>query len=304
MNPLRSWQDRKAWREALDRFLDRQRLLGRSEATIRNLRKAVMHLAVRLRARLPHAVTSRQIAAHVGATLARVGRATARQYVWAIRKFFGDLVESGELLVSPAEDLPLPRSRPRLLGRILTRNEMARLLSVPDTRRLAGIRDRALVEFLYATGLRASELRRLKVEDVDDNAVRVRAGKGGKDRIVPLARTAQRRLEEYLAIRPKLARYRPGVEELFLTRWGKPFGECMLQQHLRKLGARAGLRLTCHTLRRTFATHLIAAGASPAAVAALLGHGDLETLGRYAAVSARELKETHRRTHPREADDE
>jgi integrase/recombinase XerD len=127
--------------------------------------------------------------------------------------------------------------------------------------------------------------------DLAAGVVTVRNGKGAKDRVVPLTKAVIEWLRRYLAVRNT-------HDVLFLTRWGKPFGEAMFQKVLQKRG------ITCHVLRRTVATHLLEGGASPAAVAAILGHVDLETLSRYARVAAKEVKSAHARFHPREKDDE
>jgi integrase/recombinase XerD len=216
----------------------------------------------------------------------KVSRGTLRTYLSCVNRYFARL----ELLVPPS--VPLPRKAARPMGRVLSKAEIAALLEGCDVRRHAGLRNRALLELLYSTGLRASEVRRLRREDVDLEAglVTVRNGKGGKDRVVPLTTSAVAWLERYLRIRRE-------HEILFLSRWGKPFGEVGFQQILRRLG------VTCHVLRRTMATHLLEGGASPADVAGILGHVGLETLSRYARVGSKAVKAAHTRFHPREKDD-
>jgi integrase/recombinase XerD len=145
----------------------------------------------------------------------------------------------------------------------------------------------------------------LKAADVDlggASAV-VRAGKGAKDRVAPVGKAAVEWLGRYLAEgRPHLLADRPDVEELFLSDRGRALGEQTFAIHLKRLGREAGLaqNLTCHVIRRTLATALLRNGASPQEVAALLGHEDVRSLGRYVAFAAREVKEAHQKSHPRE----
>jgi integrase/recombinase XerD len=156
------------------------------------------------------------------------------------------------------------------------------------------LRDRALLEFLYSTGLRLSEARRVTLQDLGDGKVIVRGGKGGKDRVVPVGANAMIWVTRYLPER------KASNDALFQTDTGRPFGSAWLSQLIRRLGQTAGLAVNAHTIRRSLATHLLAAGASPSAVAAILGHADLRSLSRYAAAVDRDLKETHAKTHPRE----
>lgn len=172
-----------------------------------------------------------------------------------------------------------------------------------------GLRDRAMLEFAYSTALRVAELHRVKVSDVDvtQEIALVCEGKGGKDRVVPIGRAALEWLNRYLSIaRPVLAKSRPEVEELFITYRSRGFSYSLLRAHLRKLGrvAKLSTNLTCHVFRRTVATEMLRNGASPAQVAALLGHEDLKSLSRYVASVAKELKKAHASSHPRESENE
>lgn len=135
-------------------------------------------------------------------------------------------------------------------------------------------------------------------------AVTVRAGKGEKDRMVPLGRKALESVGKYVKQgRPKLGAPGPETRELFLNAHGRPFGKGHLRLVLRTLGERSGIEgVTCHAIRRTMATDLLRAGASPKEVSAILGHSDLKSLSRYVRIAAAEVKETHRKTHPREVD--
>jgi integrase/recombinase XerD len=168
-----------------------------------------------------------------------------------------------------------------------------------------GIRDRALLELLYSTGLRIGEAVALTVYDVDMDAglLSVRSGKGGKGRVVPIGQQATKWLSEYLKkIRPRQNRLAPHERALFLTQQGTAFKrhtiEIIIRQSAR--AAKIAKRVTCHTLRHTCATHLLEAGADLVAIAGLLGHRNLSTTQIYTRVRPVEVKTMHQQTHPRE----
>lgn len=224
--------------------------------------------------------------------------------VTALKVFFADLLKREVILVDPARDLEHPRLAPRSPPILIpTPREMARILAAPDTTTLMGIRDRAVMELLYATGLRNKELRNLKPWDVDlvDGSVTVRRGKGQKNRVVPLGRTAGRWLARYLErVRPRWAR-RPGVEELFLTSTGGPL-DCPglnVMVHLHARRARVTKRVTVHTFRHACATHMLQGGADIRHVQQLLGHSSLLSTAVYTHLVLRDLQRAHRRYHPR-----
>ncbi len=283
-------------------YLDQLRLLGRSEETLAAHANALGQFAKFWGERDLREAALVELEAYAREVKERVSRETAYLYLGSVRALFRFLAESQKILVDPAAGLPMPRMRERLTGRIFTREEMTGLIESPNPSTRVGLRDRALLELLYSTGLRASECRKARACDLGEDAVTVRAGKGGKDRVTPVGKRAMAWVRRYLAeARPAFAVYRPGVEELWISRWGKPFGETVFGQCLRKLGAAAGVdHFTCHMIRRSMATHLLAAGASPLEVSKILGHEDLKSLSRYVRVAAREAKETHGKTHPRE----
>ncbi|MBI3097141.1 MAG: tyrosine-type recombinase/integrase [Planctomycetes bacterium] len=289
-------------------FLDSLRLSGRSEATLKAHENALRQFGRFLDgAGLSDLrdVTPSHTEAYARQVQDRISRESAYVYLNSVRVLFRFLVERNVLLVDPSSSLPMPKMRERLTGRILTPDEMTRLIESQDAATPTGLRDRAMLEFLYSTGLRVSEHRRVKSQDLGEDSVTVRGGKGAKDRVVPVGVRAMAWVRRYIMeARTRFAEYRPGVEELWLTRWGKPFGEQMMQIHLRALGTTVGIAyLTCHMIRRSMATHLLTAGASPSEVSAILGHSDLKSLSRYVKVATREVKETHARTHPRETDE-
>ncbi len=294
--------------DAATAYIEKERLLGRSEATMKTYQGALNRLVAWLAGQGVadiREVTADRLEAYAKATLERVSRNSAHLYLRAVRAFFRDLAGTHRLLIDPAAGLAMPKLERKRVGPMLTRDEVDRLLAVPDVATPSGIRDRALLEFLYATGLRVSEARRLNAPDVDlgGASALVREGKGAKDRVAPVGKAAVEWLGRYLAEgRPQLAADHPDVEELFLSDRGRAFGEQTFALHLKRLGREAGLatHLTCHVIRRTLATNLLRNGASPQEVAAILGHEDVRSLGRYVAFAAREVKEAHRKSHPRE----
>jgi integrase/recombinase XerD len=283
-------------------FLDVLRLAGRSEATLRIHKYALRTFGKSWGERDLREATEADLEAYARSTLGRVGRETAYLYLSSVRSLFRHLVEAGLLLVDPAARLPMPRMAERLTGAILAPEAMKRLVESPDLGGPCGVRDRALLECLYSTGLRTKETLGAAVGDVGEDTLTVRSGKGGKDRTLPVGPGAMAWIRRYLAdVRPAFSLFRPGEEALWLTRWGRPFSRTLFQKHLSALGRSAGVvGLTCHLFRRSLATHLLAAGASPIEVSRILGHEDLRSLGRYVKVVERDLRATHAETHPRE----
>jgi len=237
-----------------------------------------------------------------------VSRATQALRLRALKRLFASLVEGNHLLLDPAAGLRDPEAGHRLPRPVLTRTEVERLLAQPNTSLRLGIRDRALLELLYATGLRIGEVVALTVHDVDLEAglLTVRQSKSGRGRVVPLGREATRWLREYLVqIRPRQNRLAPHHRACFLGHAGQPLTPNAIRLLLRHYvrAAKLGKRVTCHTLRHTCATHLLEAGADLVAVKELLGHRDLSTTQLYTRVRPIEVKAIHRETHPRERGD-
>jgi integrase/recombinase XerD len=183
--------------------------------------------------------------------------------------------------------------------------DMRTLLDTPAPETPLGRRDRALLELLYSAGLRVSEVVALRPTnlDLDANCVRV-VGKGSRERVVPLGRHARERLDDYLALaRPTLAAGKRARPEVFLSQRGAPLSRQavwkLLKQHLRR--ACLDSRVSPHSLRHAFATHLLDGGADLRAVQAMLGHADVATTQIYTHVAPRRLRDVHRRFHPRDA---
>lgn len=227
-------------------------------------------------------------------------RSQAR-HVFSTRGFFAFAVREGLIARDPAETTLAPRAF-RGLPRYLTPDQVEALLRAPDTKTPLGVRDRAILEVLYATGLRAAELTALVLEglDLELGVVRV-LGKGGKERLVPLGREARRWLARYLAeVRAGLERGRAG-RLVFLSQRGGKLGAMGLWGLVRRHAVRAGVErvLTPHVLRHSFATHLLERGADLRALQAMLGHADISTTEIYTHVSRERLRQIYDRLHPR-----
>jgi integrase/recombinase XerD len=181
-------------------------------------------------------------------------------------------------------------------------DEVQRLLNSPDTRTPQGIRDSAMLEVLYAAGLRVSELIRLKIQDAHLDAGFVRVfGKGSKERIVPIGQYAREKILFYLEhARGRLAKDQPSPY-LFLARAGRPMTRQAFWKLLRQHAANAGLlkKVTPHSLRHSFASHLLEGGADLRAVQLMLGHADISTTQIYTHVTKDRLRELHKKFHPR-----
>lgn len=220
----------------------------------------------------------------------------------AIRAFCKFLTTEGMLDVDPAAAMGTPKPQRRLPS-VLTTEEVERLLAAPPADTPAGLRDRAMLEVLYATGMRVSELVGLDVGNVHPGMGFVRViGKGSKERIIPLGRMAISSLNEYLAYgRPKLHKGVKAEDALFLNHLGTRITRQGFWKIIKKYAQEAGVtkELTPHTLRHSFATHLLEGGADLRAVQEMLGHSDISTTQIYTHVAKTRLKEVYDRAHPR-----
>ncbi|HWP01773.1 MAG TPA: site-specific tyrosine recombinase XerD [Methylococcus sp.] len=226
---------------------------------------------------------------------------TAARLLSSLRRFFAYLSREGSIDSDPTLHVKSPfLGRP--LPKILTESEVTALLEAPDTTVPLGFRDRTMLELLYATGLRVSELVGLRFGEVNlrQGVVRV-LGKGNKDRLVPVGEEALHWLERYLGeSRCAILRGRQS-EHLFVTERGGPMTRQAFWYLIRRYAVRAGIakELSPHTLRHAFATHLLNRGADLRVVQLLLGHSDLSTTQIYTHVAQERLKELHARCHPR-----
>jgi integrase/recombinase XerD len=244
---------------------------------------------------------------HVRAYLARLrerglsARSVARSLV-ALRQLYRFLEKEGAVEDNPLPALALPKASSRL-PRALGQDDVRKLLARPDSSTALGRRDRAMIELLYATGLRVSELVGLQTHqcDLQGDYLTVR-GKGAKVRLVPFGKWARESLVGYLReVRPKLLKGRSS-SFLFVTRSGKKLTRQGFWKLIRGYARAAGIekRVTPHTLRHSFATHLLEGGADLRSVQSMLGHADISTTEIYTHLSRAHLKQVHRRFHPRE----
>jgi len=219
----------------------------------------------------------------------------------SLRMLYRFLLSEGEVRSDPTADLDVPRTW-KSLPRFLTFQEVDRLLSAPDTGRPLGVRDLAMLEVLYATGIRVSELISLRLEDLNLEVGYLSCmGKGSKERIVPLGRKAIERLQEYLRdVRPGLTR-RGESPFLFTNRNGAKMSRQGFWKILKGYGAAAGIQrhLSPHVLRHSFATHLLEHGADLRSVQMMLGHADISTTQIYTHVNRERLRRIYHDFHPR-----
>jgi integrase/recombinase XerD len=232
----------------------------------------------------------------------RMGWSTQRERLGTLKDFFRWLTRQNVVMHNPASELELPRPEKRLPQEVLSLTEVEKLLSIPDVTDPLGVRDRAMLELFYSTGIRRTELCRLELSDVNTErrTVHVRLGKGKKDRVVPVGARAVAWLERYLKeVRPRLC-LDTRTPALFLTGYGDAFNPDVLSRMVSAWLKQAGLKRKgcCHVLRHTCATHMLENGADIRFIQQLLGHEKLDTTAIYTEVSIKQLQEVHARCHP------
>ena len=219
----------------------------------------------------------------------------------SLKVFYRFLMSDGRIESNPARLISNPKM-PRRLPEVLSAEEVARLLAAPDPSSSKGLRDKAMLELLYASGLRVSELVGLGIAGVNLEAGWVRTiGKGSKERMVPMGSKAQQSLKEYLACsRPKLLKKRSS-SYLFVTSRAKPMTRQAFWKIIKRCGGRAGILKVIfpHALRHSFASHLLEHGADLRSVQIMLGHADISTTQIYTHVTRERLKQIHEKYHPR-----
>jgi integrase/recombinase XerD len=232
---------------------------------------------------------------------AKMASRSISRHLTTLRNLYRYLLEKGELSSDPTANLAAPKQW-QSLPKYLNKKQIDDLLATPDQTKPQGLRDRAMLEFLYATGLRVTELCRLRVSDVDQNMGFVRVvGKGNKHRLVPVGKSALQAVEHYLASgRPQLLKNRPSPY-LFVTNRGGAMTRQAFWKLLAAYGKKAGMfrDLTPHVLRHTFATHLLEGGADLRSVQTMLGHADISTTQIYTHVMRSRLRKTVDEHHPR-----
>ncbi len=225
---------------------------------------------------------------------------TVAKIVSAIRSFFHFCVLEGVREDNPARQIELPRAKYRLPG-VLQVEEVERLLESIDISSPLGLRDRAIFELIYSCGLRISEAVSLTISRLylSEGLVRI-SGKGGKERLVPIGDEATMWIERYLEdARPQLNKSTAGGDHLFINRRGQPLSRKGIWKRFNELALRVGVEAKVHTLRHSFATHLLEGGADLRAVQELLGHADISTTQIYTHIDNEDLKAYHDEYHPR-----
>ena len=227
---------------------------------------------------------------------------TQVQQLCTVKSFFRWLVRKHLVLSNPAADIELPKPPDQLPMNVLSAHEAEQVLSQPDVATPLGLRDRAIMELLYSTGLRRAELSRLNVADIDfgRGVVMVHAGKGNKDRVVPIGERALKWLQRYLEdVRPHYL-FGEAQPALWVNYVGKRVAESYLGQIVRNYleSSDVGKAGSCHMFRHTAATLMLENGADVRFIQAMLGHASLESTQIYTRVSIAKLKEVHDATHP------
>jgi integrase/recombinase XerD len=249
----------------------------------------------------PLEVSKDQITEYTSIIGRRLSSRSVARNISAVRSFFRFLVTEGRIKSSPTRLVETPRVSMRLPG-VLSQADVEHLLSQPDVSRPIGQRDMAMLEILYATGLRVSELVNLKTQDLNLEAGYVRTlGKGSKERVIPMGEKAVAAVKEYLS--SARIRLTKGTNSpyLFLTFRGRPMTRQGFWKIIKKYGRQALIKkkLTPHSIRHSFASHLLDAGADLRSVQVMLGHADISTTQIYTHVTRERLKDVHQKCHPR-----
>lgn len=227
---------------------------------------------------------------------------TIARHIASIRSFHHFLLIEKVTDDDPTVHIETPNAEMKL-PKVLNLDEVEKLLNAPDTSKPLGIRDKAMLELMYATGMRVSELISLTLNDVHLSLGFVRCiGKGNKERIIPIGQIAIHALDLYLnEARPKLANSKNKTDQLFLNHRGRPLSRQGFWKLLKQTATKAGItkELTPHTLRHSFATHLLENGADLRSVQEMLGHADISTTQIYTHVTKTRLKDVYSQFHPR-----
>ncbi len=250
----------------------------------------------------PTNITQAAVTAYVG-SLAKAGRkpSTITRKISSLKQFFKYLLENGAIKESPTASFSAPRIV-RYHPHYLSVNEIERIIGGIETESMAGKRDRAIIELLYGSGLRISELIDLKISDIEMEAGFIRVtGKGSKQRLVPLGEYARKAVDDYWLAREQ---QKPPVvsNSVVINKIGKKFSRVGLWKIVRKIVAKAGItkKVTPHTFRHSFATHMLEGGADLRIVQEMLGHADISTTQIYTTIDQDYIVAEHKKYHPRE----
>jgi len=300
-------------KEALRAYLQHLQTLGRSPYTIKNTRSILRSLIAFLEEQKINAIEELQadvleeyqqdLAFQVTAQGKLLALRTQGQKMMTVKSFTKFLKDKDYLLHDPGARIKLPRKPKRLPKVILSAKDVKKLIEAPDTHTNRGYRNRIIIEILYDTAIRRSELANIKVTDLDLQSGFIRIqGKGDKDRVVPLSERVCELVRNYiLAVRPCLIRDNDDGY-LLLNRWGKKMDPNAVWAVVKRCTYLASLRknVSTHTLRHTRATHMLKNGAPVRHLQEMLGHESLESTQLYTHVTINDLKEIHRKYHPSE----
>lgn len=228
----------------------------------------------------------------------RISESSKRRLISSVRGFYKFLMIDGHTDSSPAEDLDTP-AKSLYLPKFLNQSEIDQLLSAPDVSTESGLRDRAIIELMYACGLRVSEVVNLKTHNADiDGGILTCTGKGSKTRRIPIGASAVEWLKSYLAQRRKIENIE--VDNMFVTSLGRPLNRQLIHKMIKEYGEKCGFQgVSPHTLRHSFATHLVQNRADIRSVQQMLGHADISTTQIYTHITDAHLKKAYENFHPR-----
>jgi integrase/recombinase XerD len=297
---------------AMTRYLDHLRIRGNTAFAVYNVERAIRDFIGWCDIRSLERPT--QITRQILATYQRwlwyyrkkngepLSIYSQRAKLTPLRGLFKWLARNDYIAANPASELELPRAPHRLPAHVLTIEEAEHILTLPDTTNKTGLRDRAMMEVFYSTGMRRMELAQLKIEhlDLDAHTVFIHQGKGRKDRFIPLGSRASRWVKRYLEeSRPKLV-WDESERTVFLSRMGEPLAPCWLSSTIARYVKRSKVKKQggCHLFRHTMATLMLEGGADVRYVQAMLGHERLSTTEIYTHVAIRQLRLIHEATHP------
>ena len=302
--PAEELEASRAWLAALESYERELRTRDASPATLRAYHRDLLELAAwaTSREREPGRLVYRDLRAYA-ATLSERGlaKSSVARKLAATRGLHGHLVATGAAASNPADLLPAPKqgsSLPRVLGR----DEVASLLDRIPVRTPLEVRDRALFELAYSCGLRAEEIISIGVDDLDFDGETVRVtGTGQKTRVVPVGEPAQKALRRYVETGRRALEPADGEQALFVSRRGRRLSPSDVRRRLEKWVREAAVagRLSPHTLRHSFATHLLEGGADLRAIQELLGHASVSTTQIYTRVEPSRLQREYAKSHPR-----
>jgi len=309
-------RDGKALADHVDGYLDYMRMLNRTRSAVAgdwNSLKYFMRWAHEREITHPEHVTfavlqnyQRWLWRYRKTNGKPLSVSSQRSRLGAVKTFFSWLCKQHIIAANPASDLDLPRAEKRLPEEALSIAQIEAVLCVPDVHDHLGLRDRAMLELFYSTGIRRTEMARLELADLnrEKRILWIRYGKGNKDRVVPVGARALRWVEKYIEnVRPLLV-VDPAQQTLFLTGYGQAFNHEALGNKVRYIMSKADTGRAhggCHLLRHTCATHMHEGGADIRFIQELLGHEHLNTTAVYTKVSIEKLQEVHTNTHPAES---